>query len=84
MSGSDSERQARQQRRAWIREHHPDRGSDPAAFTEGLARLGSTPPGRPSTEVRRTRKIRRRIKRWRRDLTALIRHNKRTSHRRVS
>lgn len=84
MSGSDCERQARQQRRAWIREHHPDRGSDPAAFTEGLARWDRRPPVRGSAQVRRTRKIRRRIKRLRRDLTALIRRNRRKAHRRVT
>ena len=26
--------------RAFVREHHPDRGGDPQAFAEGLARFG--------------------------------------------
>jgi hypothetical protein len=26
--------------RAFVREHHPDRGGDPAAFVAGLARFG--------------------------------------------
>ncbi len=26
--------------RAFVREHHPDRGGDPAAFAAGLARFG--------------------------------------------
>lgn len=30
--------------RAFVREHHPDRGGDPAAFVEGLARFREPPP----------------------------------------
>jgi len=35
--------------RAFVREHHPDRGGDPAAFAAGLARFGrgAGPGGRP-------------------------------------
>jgi hypothetical protein len=38
--------------RAFVREHHPDRGGDPEVFVAGLARFGSTPradsdPDRP-------------------------------------
>ena len=29
----------RRARRAFVREHHPDRGGDPTKFTEGLARF---------------------------------------------
>jgi hypothetical protein len=29
--------------RAFVREHHPDRGGDPAAFAAGLARFGRGP-----------------------------------------
>jgi hypothetical protein len=34
-----SEDDRRQARRAFVREHHPDRGGDPGAFVEGLARF---------------------------------------------
>ncbi|WP_152471598.1 hypothetical protein [Nocardiopsis gilva] len=41
--------------RAWVRENHPDRGGDPQAFAEGLARwrrsLGE-PGARPSGDGR--------------------------------
>lgn len=30
--------------RAFVREHHPDRGGDPDAFVEGLARFRAGPP----------------------------------------
>lgn len=30
--------------RAFVREHHPDRGGDPAAFVDGLARLRAQNP----------------------------------------
>jgi len=35
--------------RAFVRDHHPDRGGDPAAFAAGLARFGrgATPTGSP-------------------------------------
>ncbi len=29
--------------RAFVREHHPDRGGDPDAFVAGLARFGQRP-----------------------------------------
>jgi hypothetical protein len=31
--------------RAFVRDHHPDRGGDPEAFAAGLARFRSTPDG---------------------------------------
>jgi hypothetical protein len=49
----DAERTRRAQRREFIRNHHPDRGGDPAEFLAGLRRFdpppseptdGSTPP----------------------------------------
>ena len=56
---------ARQQRRQWIRDHHPDRGGDATLFDAGLRHVaGETVPGRPL--VRRTRKVRRTIRRLRR------------------
>lgn len=30
--------------RAFVREHHPDRGGDPAVFVAGLARFGTAAP----------------------------------------
>ncbi|MEU7818778.1 hypothetical protein AB0B41_41195, partial [Pseudonocardia sp. NPDC049154] len=39
---SDPETWTREERaayRAFVRDHHPDRGGDPEAFVEGLARL---------------------------------------------
>ncbi len=59
--------QLRRQRRAFVAEHHPDRGGDAAAFVAGLARLDqqaealSLPPSlsRPRvTGVPRTRGLR--------------------------
>jgi len=35
--------EARRARRAFIREHHPDRGGDPQYFIVGLERLSSGP-----------------------------------------
>ncbi|MCX6465122.1 MAG: hypothetical protein NTW05_16255 [Pseudonocardiales bacterium] len=35
--------------RAFVREHHPDRGGDPDAFVAGLARFRAGPAGRPPT-----------------------------------
>lgn len=37
--------------RAFVRDNHPDRGGDPAAFTAGLARFGrgSAPPPAPTS-----------------------------------
>ena len=34
--------------RAFVREHHPDRGGDPDAFVAGLARFRAGPAGRPA------------------------------------
>jgi len=39
----------RAQRRAFIRDHHPDRGGDPDAFIEGLRHLAG--PDRPARSV---------------------------------
>jgi hypothetical protein len=36
--------------RAFVREHHPDRGGDPAAFAAGLARFGRGPEGAPPVQ----------------------------------
>ena len=37
--------------RAFVREHHPDRGGDPEAFVAGLARFGAVPaPADPDPE----------------------------------
>jgi hypothetical protein len=38
--------------RAFVREHHPDRGGDPAVFVAGLARFGPAPGGAPPDERR--------------------------------
>jgi hypothetical protein len=41
--------------RAFVREHHPDRGGDPDAFVAGLARFragSAAPPERPDTADR--------------------------------
>lgn len=50
-SGPDPERAAREhaqqeraQYRAFVRDHHPDRGGDHDAFVAGLARLRHGPP----------------------------------------
>jgi hypothetical protein len=42
---------ARRARRAFIREHHPDRGGDPQCFIAGLERF-SAPLGRRDSKVR--------------------------------
>lgn len=40
--------------RAFVREHHPDRGGDPEAFAAGLTRFrAGVLPGRPQTSGRR-------------------------------
>ena len=36
--------QERSEFRAFVREHHPDRGGDPEVFVAGLARFGTAPP----------------------------------------
>jgi hypothetical protein len=38
--------------RAFVREHHPDRGGDPAAFVAGLARFGRRPAELPADDPR--------------------------------
>jgi hypothetical protein len=38
--------------RAFVREHHPDRGGDPEAFVAGLARFGPVPSVTPPDERR--------------------------------
>ena len=53
-----SEDERRRARRAFVREHHPDRGGDPDAFTEGLARLDSTDQPVESEDIDRRRRIR--------------------------
>jgi hypothetical protein len=35
--------------RAFVREHHPDRGGDPDEFVAGLARFAESRPGGPAT-----------------------------------
>ena len=40
----DAERTRRAQRREFIRDHHPDRGGDPAEFLAGLHRFDPPPP----------------------------------------
>ncbi|WP_433280298.1 hypothetical protein ACQPZA_11290 [Pseudonocardia xinjiangensis] len=37
--------QERSEFRAFVREHHPDRGGDPEVFVAGLARFGTARPG---------------------------------------
>jgi hypothetical protein len=47
-SGPDATADATAERaafRAFVREHHPDRGGDPAVFAAGLARFGRGAPG---------------------------------------
>ena len=36
--------------RAFVREHHPDRGGDPEAFVAGLARFGVPAPADPDPD----------------------------------
>jgi hypothetical protein len=38
--------------RAFVREHHPDRGGDPEVFAAGLARFGTRAPALPDPEPR--------------------------------
>ncbi|TQM13907.1 hypothetical protein [Pseudonocardia kunmingensis] len=38
--------------RAFVREHHPDRGGDPEVFVAGLARFGQAPPEPPPDDPR--------------------------------
>ena len=38
--------------RAFVREHHPDRGGDPEVFMTGLARFDSAPGATPPDERR--------------------------------
>ncbi|HEY5152160.1 MAG TPA: hypothetical protein VIJ23_20580 [Mycobacterium sp.] len=57
-------------RRAFIRDHHPDRGGDPQAFITGLQRLTPAtrvPPGTEPVLAYRTRRFRpaRRLRRHR-------------------
>ena len=40
--------QERSEFRAFVREHHPDRGGDPEVFKAGLARFGVTAPLPPN------------------------------------
>lgn len=40
-----ADRQDRSAFRAFVREHHPDRGGDPEAFVAGLARFGKAGSG---------------------------------------
>jgi len=37
--------------RAFVREHHPDRGGDPEAFAAGLARFGTKHPTQTPTQT---------------------------------
>jgi curved DNA-binding protein CbpA len=53
-----SEDERRRARKAFVREHHPDRGGDPNAFTEGLARFDAADQAVESTSVGRRRRIR--------------------------
>jgi hypothetical protein len=39
--------------RAFVREHHPDRGGDPEAFVAGLARFDTAAPVDPDPTDRR-------------------------------
>jgi hypothetical protein len=43
--------------RAFVREHHPDRGGDPEVFVAGLARFGSGPGATPPDERRCDRPV---------------------------
>jgi hypothetical protein len=40
--------------RAFVREHHPDRGGDPEVFAAGLARFGTKDPATAPAEAART------------------------------
>jgi len=39
--------------RAFVREHHPDRGGDPEVFAAGLARFGIADPAGPPADTAR-------------------------------
>ncbi|MDQ2845433.1 MAG: hypothetical protein M3Y77_03580 [Actinomycetota bacterium] len=66
MAAADSFEDTRRARRAWIREHHPDRGGDPERFAEGLRRLAGGQPASSRPLVYRTRPIRRALRKLRR------------------
>ena len=66
-STGDGEAARRRERREWIRDHHPDRGGDPQVFAEGLRARGGD-PARVRPEVRRTRRIRRALRKFRKVL----------------
>ena len=78
MDNDEGAAQARRERRAWIREHHPDLGGDAAEFAAGLTRSE-----RPRPSVRSTRTISRTLKRLRRKLVAALRRRRRGRGRRV-
>ena len=63
------EEQLRADRRAFIREHHPDRGGDPDEFIEGLHRLAE-PPQDPTEPVYAYRSRRVTPARWLRRMRA--------------
>jgi hypothetical protein len=63
------EEQLRAERRAFIREHHPDRGGDPDEFIEGLHRLAE-PPQDPTEPVYAYRSRRVTPARWLRRMCA--------------
>lgn len=44
------------ERRAFIRDHHPDRGGDPEQFVKGLARFDPPASGTGKVTVYRTRR----------------------------
>lgn len=71
-----TEEERRRARRAFVREHHPDRGGDPTAFADGLARFEAREQaGAPQVVVYRRRRLRmtgsltRRVLGWRRHPT---------------
>ena len=63
------EEHLRAQRRAFIRDHHPDRGGDPDEFIEGLHRLAESPQD-PSEPVYAYRSRRVTPVRWLRRMRA--------------
>jgi len=48
VTDSDEQRRALRQ---FVREHHPDRGGDPAIFAEGLRRLQAGRPAAGATNI---------------------------------
>jgi hypothetical protein len=42
--------QERSEFRAFVREHHPDRGGDPEVFVAGLARFGTAQPSQAAVD----------------------------------